>query len=157
MQGIDRDTIMSAIGHGDPLTPEQRHYNMSRIRSKNTKPEEVVRKYLFSHGFRYRKNDNRYPGKPDLVLPKYKTAVFVHGCFWHQHPGCRNARIPENNREYWQRKFDRNRQRDKEEQKKLEDMGWHVIVVWECEISNKKKRTERLAALVKEIRSGIEI
>lgn len=92
----------------DVLTEKQRHYNMSRIRSKNTKPEEVVRKYLFSKGFRYRKNDARYPGKPDIVLSKYKTVIFIHGCFWHQHPGCKAARIPDTNSEFWKSKFEKN-------------------------------------------------
>ena len=136
----------------DVLTKEQRHYNMSRIRSKNTKPEEMVRKYLFSQGFRYRKNDPRYPGKPDIVLPKYKTIVFIHGCFWHQHPGCKAARIPDTNSFFWQEKFKKNILRDAEEQRELEEMGWHVIVLWECEISSKKKREARLQTLVEEIK-----
>ena len=144
---------MTAVGKGDSLTPEQRHYNMSRIRSKNTKPEELVRKYLFSQGFRYRKNDKRYPGKPDIVLPKYHTVVFVHGCFWHQHPGCMKARIPKSNLDYWGPKLQRNSERDEAERQQLEDMGWRVIVVWECEILNKKKREERLGSLAEEIKT----
>lgn len=148
-----KDSIMTAVGKGDSLTPEQRHYNMSRIRSKNTKPEELVRKYLFSQGFRYRKNDKRYPGKPDIVLPKYHTVVFVHGCFWHQHPGCMKVRIPKSNSDYWGPKLQRNSERDKTERQQLEDMGWRVIVVWECEILNKKKREERLASLAEEIKT----
>lgn len=91
----------------DVPTEKQRHYNMSRILSKNTKPEEVVRKYLFSKGFRYRKNDARYPGEPDIVLPKYKTIIFIHDCFWHQHPGCKAARIPDTNSEFWKSKFEK--------------------------------------------------
>lgn len=148
-----KDSIMTAVGKGDSLTPEQRHYNMSRIRSKNTKPEELVRKYLFSQGFRYRKNDKRYPGKPDIVLPKYHTVVFVHGCFWHQHPGCMKARIPKSNLDYWGPKLQRNSERDEAERQQLEDMGWRVIVVWECEILNKKKREERLGSLAEEIKT----
>lgn len=85
----------------DVLTPEQRHLNMSRIRGAKTKPETIVRKYLFSHGFRYRMNDKRYPGKPDIVLPKYKTMVFVNGCFWHQHAGCRYASLPKTRQDFW--------------------------------------------------------
>jgi DNA mismatch endonuclease (patch repair protein) len=107
----------------DTLTSEQRHKNMQQIRSKDTKPEIIVRKYLFGRGFRYRKNDSRLPGHPDIVLPKYHTLVFVHGCFWHRHPGCPKATNPKNNREFWQKKFDINIKRDTEERKQLESMG----------------------------------
>lgn len=138
----------------DIKSTEQRSINMSHIPSQNTKLEEIVRKYLFSKGFRYRKNDKRYPGKPDIVLPKYRTVVFVNGCFWHQHPGCKAARIPKSNIEFWKTKLLRNAERDKAERQQLEEMGWRVIVVWECEISNKKKREERLAALAEEISAG---
>ena len=131
----------------DVLTEKQRHYNMSRIRSKNTKPEEVVRKYLFSKGFRYRKNDARYPGKPDIVLSKYKTVIFIHGCFWHQHPGCKAARIPDTNSEFWKSKFEKNIARDVKEKRELEEA--------ECEISTKKKREIRLPALEDEIKSQL--
>jgi DNA mismatch endonuclease (patch repair protein) len=136
----------------DRVSTEQRSYIMSRIRGKNTKPEEIVRKYLFSRGFRYRKNDKRYPGKPDIVLPKYRTVVFVNGCFWHHHEGCKSATLPKSNTEYWQEKFQKNIERDNREIKQLEIMGWHVIVVWECEISNKAKREQRLQELEAEIR-----
>lgn len=136
----------------DTKTPAERSENMSRIRSTNTKPEEIVRKYLFSHGFRYRKNDKRYPGKPDIVLPKYHTIIFVNGCFWHMH-GCSRSRLPCSNQEYWKPKIERNIQRDAENQQKLEADGWKVIVVWECEL---KKRTaeERLSRLCDEIRKS---
>ena len=136
----------------DTKTPAERSENMSRIRSTNTKPEEIVRKYLFSHGFRYRKNDKRYPGKPDIVLPKYHTIIFVNGCFWHMH-GCSRSRLPRSNQEYWKPKIERNIQRDAEHQQKLEADGWKVIVVWECEL---KKRTaeERLSRLCDEIRKS---
>ena len=137
----------------DVHSPEIRSYNMSQIKGKGTKPEELVRKYLFSKGFRYRKNDKRYPGKPDIVLPKYHTVVFVHGCFWHQHPGCMKARIPKSNLDYWGPKLQRNSERDEAERQQLEDMGWRVIVVWECEILNKKKREERLGSLAEEIKT----
>ncbi len=136
----------------DTKTPAERSENMSRIRSTNTKPEEIVRKYLFSHGFRYRKNDKRYPGKPDIVLPKYHTIIFVNGCFWHMH-GCSHSRLPRSNQEYWKPKIERNIQRDAENQQKLEADSWKVIVVWECEL---KKRTaeERLSRLCDEIRKS---
>ena len=124
---------------------------MSRVRGKNNKTEEAVRKYLFSKGFRYRKNDKRYPGKPDIVLPKYHTAVFVNGCFWHQHPGCNSATLPESNRNYWEEKLRRNVERDAAEVSQLRKMGWRVIILWECEMSNKTKREERLKYLADEI------
>lgn len=113
----------------DRISKETRSYNMSRIRGKDTKPEILVRKYLFSRGLRFRKNDKRYPGSPDIVLPKYKTIVFVHGCFWHLHEGCKYARIPKSNVDYWEKKLYRNRERDKHNQKELEKMGWNVITV----------------------------
>ena len=118
----------------DNHTKEQRSRNMSRIRSTNTKPEELVRKFLHSRGLRYRKNDSRYPGRPDIVLPKYKTCVFVNGCFWHQHPGCRYAAVPSSNQEYWLPKLKRNQDRDVSISAALQNAGWHVITVWECEL-----------------------
>lgn len=118
----------------DVHTPEQRSYNMSRIRSKNTKPEEMVRKFLFSKGFRYRKNDTRLPGKPDIVLPKYKTVVFVNGCFWHGHEGCRYFVWPKNNAEFWEEKITGNIQRDKHNHQLLANQGWRVIEIWECQL-----------------------
>ncbi len=118
----------------DVHTPEQRSYNMSRIRNKNTKPEELVRKYLYAQGFRYRKNDARLPGKPDIVLPKYKTVIFVNGCFWHAHEGCKYFVWPKNNADFWKAKISGNVSRDLEKCKQLEQMGWRVIVVWECEL-----------------------
>lgn len=120
----------------DDKTPEQRSINMSHIRSKDTKPEEIVRKYLFARGFRYRKNDTRYPGKPDLVLPKYHTVIFINGCFWHQH-GCSRSTLPKTNQDYWIPKIQRNVERDRQNIKALEDAGWKVIVIWECELKKK--------------------
>lgn len=137
----------------DTKAPAERSENMSRIRSTNTKPEEIVRKYLFSHGFRYRKNDKRYPGKPDIVLPKYRTIIFVNGCFWHMH-GCSRSRLPRSNQEYWKPKIERNIQRDAENQRKLEADGWKVIVVWECELK-KRIAEERLSRLCEEIKADI--
>ena len=118
----------------DVHTPEQRSYNMSQIRNKNTKPEELVRKYLFSQGFRYRKNDNRLPGKPVIVLPKYKTVIFVNGCFWHGHEGCKYFVWPKNNEEFWKSKITGNIRRDSDNLTCLEQMGWNVIIVWECQL-----------------------
>ena len=135
----------------DKFSKEKRSDVMSHVRGKNTKPEEAIRKYLFSKGFRYRKNDKRYPGKPDIVLPKYHTVIFVNGCFWHQHPGCKSAALPETNRDYWKAKLQRNVERDAVQIRQLEEMGWYVIVLWECEISSKSKRKERLISLVNEI------
>ena len=115
-------------------TPEQRSYNMSRIHSKNTKPEELVRKFLFSQGFRYRKNDAKLPGKPDIVLPKYKAVIFVNGCFWHGHEGCRYFVWPKINAEFWKEKITGNIQRDKHNHQLLANQGWRVIEIWECQL-----------------------
>ncbi len=114
-----------------------RSYNMSRIKGKNTKPEELVRKYLFSQGFRYRKNDKRLPGSPDIVLPKYKTVIFVNGCFWHGHKGCRYFVWPETNKDFWKNKIETNIARDNKKTATLESMGWKVITIWECELKTK--------------------
>lgn len=124
----------------DNHTAEQRSYNMSRIRAIDTKPEETVRKYLFSQGLRYKKNDPKLPGKPDVVLPKYRTVVFVNGCFWHHHD-CRFFVWPKNNAEFWKEKIDRNVERDRKNVKQLEEAGWRVIVVWECELKNNREST----------------
>ena len=107
---------------------------MSCIKGKGTKPEEIVRKYLFSQGFRYRKNDKRLPGTADIVLPKYKTVIFVNGCFWHGHAGCKYFVWPKNNEEFWKKKIEANIFRDQKKTKALEEQGWKVIVVWECEL-----------------------
>ena len=116
----------------DNHSPDVRSYNMSRIRSKNTAPEELVRKYLFSKGFRYRKNDRKLPGKPDIVLPKYKTVIFVNGCFWHLH-NCEKFKWPKSNQEYWVPKLENNARRDHDNYNILRELGWNVIIVWECE------------------------
>lgn len=107
---------------------------MAKIRSKNTKPEVVLRKYLHQQGFRFRIHKKDLPGKPDIVLSKYKAAVFVHGCFWHYHTDCREGRIPDTNTKFWQDKLSKNIARDLTHQQKLKDLGWRVIVVWECEL-----------------------
>lgn len=118
---------------------------MAAIHSRDTKPEIVVRKYLWKMGFRYRLNLKKLPGHPDIVLKKYRTCIFVNGCFWHGHD-CENFRKPKNNVDYWLQKISRNKERDKEEQRKLAEMGWHVIVVWECELK-KEKRDKTLESL----------
>ena len=118
----------------DGLTPEKRSWNMSRIKSKDTKIEVKVRQYLFSKGFRFRKNDKRYPGKPDVVLPKYKTVIFVNGCFWHMHEGCKQGRLPKTNVEFWREKLERNVANDLRHNNELTAMGWKSITLWECEL-----------------------
>lgn len=112
--------------------------NMSHIRSTNSKPEEIVRKYLFSKGLRYRKNVSKLPGKPDIVLPKYKTVVFVNGCFWHKHD-CGRFVMPSSNVEYWTRKIEGNVQRDKFNITLLKELGWRVLVIWECQLKKEAK------------------
>lgn len=136
---------------GDIFSKEKRSDIMSKISGKETMPEILVRRFLFSHGFRFRKNDKRYPGKPDIVLPKYKTIIFVHGCFWHSHD-CKAAQLPETNREFWEEKISKNAKRDKRNQKELREEGWKVIVLWLCEIKSQKKRENRLRLLVEEIK-----
>lgn len=136
----------------DNHTRESRHVNMSHIRSKDTKPEEIVRKYLFSKGLRYRKNVSQMPGKPDIVFRKYKTVVFVNGCFWHHH-NCDRFKWPTSNVEYWIPKIERNVQRDIDNKKLLEANGWRVLVIWECELK-KKIREKNLQSLYKSIVEG---
>lgn len=140
----------------DNKSAEQRRKNMSHIRSTNTKPEEIVRKYLFSKGFRYRKNDKRYPGKPDIVLPKHRTLVYVNGCFWHQHVGCKYAAIPKSNQEYWLPKLVRNTERDEKVHQEAIEAGWRVIIVWECSIKG-KSRNQALKSLTEYILSEPDI
>ncbi len=118
----------------DCLSPEQRHWAMSRVKGKDTRIEIQVRKYLFSKGFRFRKNDKRYPGKPDIVLPRYKTVIFVNGCFWHQHPNCSRSKLPVANADYWKKKLQKNVANDQMHKQQLEEMGWQVIVLWECKL-----------------------
>ena len=137
----------------DHLSPQQRSKNMAAIRSKDTKPEMIVRRGLWKRGFRYRLNHKRLPGHPDLVLRKYRTCIFVNGCFWHGHlveldrmesSAC--CKIPTTNHDFWVAKIRRNKERDREEQRKLAAMGWHCITVWECELTP-KKREETLESI----------
>lgn len=111
---------------------------MSRVGSKNTKPELLVRSVLHRMGYRFRLHRKDLPGSPDIVLPKHRTAVFVNGCFWHQHPGCRRATVPKNNSDYWRRKLERNVERDWAARARLEEMGWKAVTLWECEISREE-------------------
>lgn len=124
----------------DNHTKKPRSMNMSHIRSTNSKPEETVRKYLFSQGLRYRKNVRKLPGCPDIVLKKYRTVIFVNGCFWHHHD-CGRFVWPSTNEEYWHKKIDRNVERDKEDQQALEELGWQVLVIWECQLKRKNALT----------------
>ena len=121
----------------DTLTPAQRSYNMSRIHSKNTTPELALRRSLWHRGYRYRLNDRRLPGTPDIVLPKYRSVIFINGCFWHGHEGCKNYTVPKTNTDFWVAKVARNQERDQEVWRQLEAKGWSVIIVWECELKKK--------------------
>jgi len=118
----------------DVHSKEVRSYNMSRIKGKDTKPEFIVRKFLFSKGYRYRLHVKDLPGKPDIVLPKYKTVIFVHGCFWHGHDGCRYYVVPKTRTEWWLNKISSNKSKDDNSESKLINAGWNVIVIWECEL-----------------------
>ena len=122
----------------DSITREKRSWNMSRIRSSDTTPELVVRSFLFRNGFRFRLHVKNLPGHPDIVLPKYRTVVEVRGCFWHRHPGCRQAAIPSTNAEFWQEKFKQNVDRDRKNESALKQLGWNVIILWECELKSEE-------------------
>lgn len=125
----------------DRMSKEQRHKCMSRIKSKNTKPEMLVRRYLHAHGYRYRINVKRLPGTPDIVLRKYKTVIFINGCFWHGHEGCKYFVMPKSNTAFWEKKIERNKERDVEKRIKLRMLGWHTIIIWECELKPNNRHT----------------
>lgn len=137
----------------DVHNKETRSYNMSRIKGRKTKPEEIVAKYLFSQGFRYRRNVKKLPGTPDIVLKKYKTVIFVNGCFWHMHEGCKYFVWPNDNSEFWKNKLLANKERDEKEKKEIEELGWKVIVVWECQLK-KTERERTLNWLIEKIREA---
>lgn len=128
----------------DRLTSERRSWLMSRVPSKNTGPELVVRQLLHRAGFRYRLHDPRLPGRPDLVLPRWHTVVCVNGCFWHRHGGCEKASSPKSNSQFWEQKFARNVQRDADVHSELRSLGWNVVVVWSCELTDRDALLQRL-------------
>lgn len=136
----------------DKLTSEQRSWNMRQIKSKDTQIEISVRRWLFARGFRFRKNDKRYPGKPDIVLPKYKTVIFINGCFWHRHENCKLATTPKTRTDFWTNKFQRNIENDRAHKQQLESMGWKVIVLWECELKKDKfeDTMNRIESMIKD-------
>ena len=140
----------------DRITPEHRSWNMSRIKGKDTKIEVKVRSWLFSKGFRFRKNDRRYPGTPDIVLPKYKTVIFINGCFWHRHEGCRYATTPKTRTEFWMNKFEKNVENDRKHKEELETMGWKVITLWECELK-KNSFEDTMNRLEQQLHNDIQI
>jgi len=131
----------------DSFTPEKRSEIMSKIRSKDTRPEFIVRKLLHKLGYRFRIHSKALPGKPDIVLKKYRTAIFINGCFWHHHKGCKRSNWPKSNKDYWIPKIKRTIQRDSESHKKLQILGWNVLVIWECET----KKTENLFEIIRNI------
>jgi DNA mismatch endonuclease (patch repair protein) len=128
----------------DSLTPERRSWNMSRIRGKDTRPEIIVRSLLHRLGYRFRLNRKDIPGKPDIVLPKHQTAIYVHGCYWHRHQGCHLAYTPKSNLNFWGKKFARNVERDLEVRESLKGTGWKQLVIWECETRNEIELAAKL-------------
>jgi len=123
----------------DRISGEHRSWNMSRIKSGNTKPEIIVRSLLHNMGYRFRLHRKDLPGKPDIVLPRYKSVIFVHGCFWHRHKGCKNATSPKTKKTFWREKFRTNVERDRKVQKEMKSMGWRIQIIWECELSDLDK------------------
>lgn len=128
----------------DRVSKEKRRWTMSRVKGQDTKPEKVVRSILHRLGFRFRLHVANLPGKPDIVLPKYRTVIFVHGCFWHRHTGCKRATTPASNTEYWKKKFLKNIERDFKNKVSLESLGWKVLIVWECELQDMPKLIRHL-------------
>ena len=126
----------------DIFSRKKRSEIMANIRGKETKPEIIVRKFLFSKGFRFRKNVKKLPGTPDIALPKYNTVIFIHGCFWHRHKNCKKAQLPETRKQFWEKKINENVERDKRNVRQLKDAGWKVIVLWQCQL--RKRKWEKL-------------
>lgn len=137
----------------DVHSKEVRSYNMSHVKGVNTKPEEKVRKYLFSKGFRYRINVSSIPGTPDIVLPKYKIVIFVNGCFWHMHNDCSHFSWPRTNEEFWKSKLSENKRRDERNYMALSELGWHIVIIWECELK-KKVFPNTMECVMSEIRTN---
>ena len=148
--------IQKVISMADKMTPAQRHRCMASIKGKDTKPEMLVRRYLHGHGFRYSLHSKRLPGKPDLVLRKYHSVIFVNGCFWHAHPGCSCYRKPSSNIAFWEEKVRRNKERDAADVAALESLGWHVMEVWECALS-KSRFESTMDNLVAGLRHYLEV
>lgn len=136
----------------DIFTKEKRSKIMAGITGKETKPEVLVRKFLFSKGFRYRKNVNKLPGKPDIVLAKFRTVIFVHGCFWHGHHQCKKATLPKTNNAFWNTKITKNKERDEKNYLQLKEMNWRVIVIWQCELRNQEISRPTLDNLVRSLK-----
>lgn len=128
----------------DKVSPQQRSINMSKVKSKNTKPEKIVRSLLHSLGYRFRLHRKTLPGTPDIVLPKYKAVIFVNGCFWHGHDGCKRATIPDTNKEFWERKISANKARDQKNIFDMEKLGYRCLVIWQCELKDKNLLIQRL-------------
>lgn len=139
LEVLRRRNFDGAWGMADVHDQATRSYNMSRVKAKNTKPEMIVRKYLHAQGFRYRLHVKDLPGKPDIVLPKYKTVIFVHGCFWHGHEGCRKAQLPTTRTEWWRDKIEVNKANELKYSALLEERGWRIIIIWACDLSPKKR------------------
>ncbi|GAA3951447.1 DNA mismatch endonuclease Vsr [Chitinophaga oryziterrae] len=137
----------------DVHSQEVRSFNMSKIKGKDTKPELLVRKFLFSHGFRYRLHDKKLPGKPDMVFPKYKTVLFINGCFWHGHDGCKYFVVPKTRTEWWLNKITGNKNKDVEHMLELKENGWNVIIVWECQLKP-SERDVTLQTLLNELKNN---
>lgn len=137
----------------DIFSKRKRSQIMATVKNKNTRPEIQVRKALFSKGFRYRINDKKLPGSPDIVLPKYRATVFVHGCYWHGHNDCKKAITPSTNKDFWNAKIEKNRQRDKKVSSELRQQGWKVVIIWECELRNKESFDLTVDRAMAEIKS----
>lgn len=137
----------------DNLTKEKRSWNMSRIRSKDTIPEKILRSLLHSMGYRFRLHVVSLPGTPDLVLPKYKTVIFVHGCFWHRHPGCKYAYSPKSKVQFWENKFQENVRAHEKAMHELDHMGWHVMVIWECELKDLDSVKQKLTFFLEKLQN----
>ncbi|WP_213378867.1 very short patch repair endonuclease [Allochromatium tepidum] len=133
----------------DRFTPQERSRIMSLVKGRDTKPEKVVRSLLHAMGYRFRLHRNELPGKPDIVLPKYRKAIFIHGCFWHGHAGCRRAARPESNADFWNKKIDENMARDKKAQAELKNSGWDLLVIWQCEMKDLEKLRRNLNQFIK--------